>query len=210
VLPQCFTPILLCAQTAWRARPQKRYPYIVSNWCKIAFVSSGPQLTPPAQTRERNWLPLAIAAAMVVAVVVILSFVYSHGNKRAKALPPGTPLDPYASSLRISNLAMSRSTNFIGAQITYLDGRIANTGNRTVTGITAQVLFRDFTNIVTQNTVQPLQFIRTRTPYIDVEPVAAAPLKPGGEQDFRLIFDGVSSEWNGEYPEIRLVHVDAR
>lgn len=173
-------------------------------------MSSGPQLTPPAQPRERNWLPLAIAAAVVVAVLVILIFVFSHGGNRARALPPNTPLDPYASNLRIANLAMSRSSNFIGAQITYLDGRIANTGNRTVTAITAQVLFRDYTHIVTQNTVQPMQFIRTRTPYIDVEPISAAPLKPGGEQDFRLIFDGVSSQWNGEYPEIRLVHVDLR
>jgi hypothetical protein len=35
--------------------------------------------------------------------------------------------------------------------------------------------------------------IRARDPYVDVEPVSASPLKPGGEQDFRLIFDGVSS-----------------
>lgn len=173
-------------------------------------MSSGPQLTPPAQPRERNWLPLAIAAAVVVAVVVVLILVFSHGSRGAKPLPPDTPLDPYASNLRISNLAMSRSSNYIGAQITYVDGHIANTGNRTVTGITAQVLFRDYTNIVTQNSVQPMQFIRTRTPYIDVEPISAAPLKPGSGQDFRLIFDGVSSEWNGEYPEIRLVHVDLR
>ena len=181
--------------------------YTVSNWCKIAFVSSGPQLTPPAQPRERNWLPLAIAAAAVIAVGVVLLVVYSHRGG-PKATPPDTPLDAYAANLRVSNLAMSRSSNFIGAQITYLDGHIVNAGSRTVTSITAQVLFRDYTRIVTQNTTEPMQFIRTRTPYIDVEPVSAAPLKPGGEQDFRLVFDGVSPEWNGEYPEIRIVHVD--
>jgi hypothetical protein len=179
-----------------------------SNWCKIAFVSSGPQLTPPAQPRERNWLPLAAAAGVVVAVGVILLVIYSRGSGGASALPPDTPLDPYAANLHISNLAMSRSTNYIGAQITYLDGQIVNAGNRTVTGISAQVLFRDYTNIVTQNTTELMQFIRTRNPYIDVEPVSAAPLKPGGRQDFRLVFDGVSPDWNGEFPEIRLVHVN--
>lgn len=170
-------------------------------------MSSGPQLTPPAQPEERNWLPLAIAATVVVAVLVVLYVAFSRGSGAPKIIPANSPLDPYAGNLRISNLAMSRSSNFIGAQITYLEGHIVNTGNRTVTGITAQVLFRDFTNIVTQNATQPMHFIRTRTPYIDVEPVSAAPLKPGGGQDFRLAFDGVSPNWNGEYPEIRLVHV---
>ena len=42
---------------------------------------------------------------------------------------------------------------------------------------------------VAQNETQQLMLIRTRDPYIDVEPVSAAPLKPGDGQDFRLIFD---------------------
>jgi hypothetical protein len=39
--------------------------------------------------------------------------------------------------------------------------------------------------------------------------VSAAPLKAGAEQDFRLIFDAVSPEWDGAYPEVRIIHVDA-
>jgi hypothetical protein len=48
-----------------------------------------------------------------------------------------------------------------------------------------------------------------REPYIDVEPLSAAPLKPGAEQDFRLIFDAVSPDWDGAYPELRIVRVDS-
>ena len=73
-----------------------------------------------------------------------------------------------------------------------------------------QVLFRTFAHEVAQNETQPLKLIRTREPYIDVEPVSAAPLKPGGEQDFRLIFDKVSPDWDGAYPEVRVIHVDTR
>jgi Protein of unknown function (DUF2393) len=155
-------------------------------------------------------LPLAIAASVVVTVGIILFFAYSHGSGAPKVTPTNAPLDPYAANLHISNLAMSRSNNYIGAEITYVEGHIVNTGNRTVTGITAQALFRDYTNIVTQNTTQPMQFIRTRKPYIDVQSVSAAPLKPGQGRDFRLVFDGVSSEWNGQFPEIRLVHIQSR
>jgi hypothetical protein len=49
-----------------------------------------------------------------------------------------------------------------------------------------------------------------REPYIDVEPVSAAPLQPGGRQDFRLIFDALSPDWDGAYPEIRVLHVETK
>jgi Protein of unknown function (DUF2393) len=171
-------------------------------------VSTGPQIIRPADPQERNWLPLAIAAAVVLVAALGLVLVYQHGKNVSAVTPPNAPLAPYASHLAISGLAMSQSTNYMGSRITYVDGHIANTGDRTVTGITAQVLFLDYTNIVTQNETQPLKFIRTRQPYIDVEPISAAPLKPGAAQDFRLIFDGLSPNWNGAYPEIRIVHVE--
>jgi hypothetical protein len=49
-----------------------------------------------------------------------------------------------------------------------------------------------------------------REPYIDIGPLSASPLKPGSEQDFRLIFDTVSPDWDGAYPEVRVVHVEAK
>ena len=87
---------------------------------------------------------------------------------------------------------------------------MTNSGGKTVSGVLAQVLFRNVANEVAQNETQPLKFIRMRDPYIDLEPVSAAPLKPGDGQDFRLIFDAVTPDWNGAYPEIRIVHVDAK
>lgn len=103
---------------------------------------------------------------------------------------------------------MSESSSLAGGKVTYVDGRIANTGSRTVTGITVQVLFRTFAHEVTQNETQPLKLIRTRDPYIDVQPVSVAPLAPGDSREFRLIFDGVSPDWDGAYPEIRVLRVD--
>jgi hypothetical protein len=73
-----------------------------------------------------------------------------------------------------------------------------------------QVLFRDFAHEVAQNETLPLRLIRVREPYIDLEPISAAPLVPGGEQDFRLIFDTVSPDWDGAYPEIRILHVETK
>jgi Protein of unknown function (DUF2393) len=171
-------------------------------------VSTGPQLVRPAAPPERNWLPVAVAAAIVLAVLIGLLFLFGRGKSGSTVTPINAKLDPYANNLPISQLAMSESTNLAGGKVTYLDGHIGNTGNRTVTGITVQVLFRDDAHEVAQNETQALKLIRMRNPYVDVEPVSAAPIRPGGSADFRLIFDTVAENWNGEYPEIRILHVD--
>jgi hypothetical protein len=173
-------------------------------------VSTGPELVPPVETRERNWLPLAIAAAAVLLVAGAVIFVLDRGKGTATVTPVSAAEDPYAASLPISNVVMSESSNLAGGKVTYIDGHIANSGKRTVTGITVQVLFRDVAREVAQNETQPLKLIRTRDPYVDLQSVSADPLKPGDERDFRLIFDAVSGDWDGAYPQIRLIHVDAR
>jgi hypothetical protein len=166
-----------------------------------------PSFVPPQEPRQRNWLPLAIAAAVVLIAAAIVVLVLEHGTPATSVTPISAAPDAYAASLPIGGLVMSESANLAGGKVTYVDGHIANTGTRTVTGVTVQVLFRSFTHEVAQNETQPLKLIRTREPYVDLEPVSAAPLKPGGEHDFRLIFDSVSPDWDGAYPEVRVIHV---
>jgi Tfp pilus assembly major pilin PilA len=197
------------------AHPEERgwFPYSFGNRCKIPLVSTGPELVPPAEKPERNWLPLILAVAVVLLVAAVAILSLEHGKKSAKVgavTPLSAPLDPYASSLALTHMAMSESGNLAGGKVTYLDGQIANTGARTVTGVTVQVLFRSFAHEVAQNETQPIKLIRMRDPYIDVEPLSAAPLKPGDQHDFRLIFDAVSPDWDGAYPEIRILHVDTK
>jgi hypothetical protein len=185
--------------------------YSLGNGCRISLVSTGPDLdlSPPTQARERNWLPLALAVAVVLIAAAVVVLVFEH-PKTVTVTPISAAPDAYAPSLPITGVAMSESSNLAGGKITYLDGHIANTGGRTVTGVTVQVLFRDAAHEVAQNETLPLKLIRMREPYVDVEPVSAAPLKPGGEQDFRLIFDAVSPDWDGAYPELRVIHVETK
>jgi hypothetical protein len=169
-----------------------------------------PSFVQPEQPRERNWLPLAVVAAAVVIVVAVVVLALPHGKPATTVTPISAAPDAYAASLPITGLVMSESSNLAGGKVTYVDGQIANTGDRTVTGITVQVLFRSYTHEVAQNETQPLKLIRTRDPYVDLESVSAAPLKPSAAHDFRLIFDSVSPDWDGAYPEIRVIHVDAQ
>jgi hypothetical protein len=162
---------------------------------------------PAAPRPERNWIPLAVAAAVVIVVAAVVVMVLQRGSGAVKVTPISAPLDAYAANLPLTGLQMSESSSLSGGKVTYIDGHIQNTGSRTVTGVTVQVLFRDYAREVTQNETEALKLIRTREPYIDVEPVSAAPLDPGQTRDFRLIFDRVSPNWDGAYPELRIVGV---
>jgi hypothetical protein len=161
------------------------------------------------QTAEhKSLLPWIIAAAAVlIGLALLLTF------DRSAPAPAGTgttgmaPLDPYAPNLPISGLQMSEATSFSGAKVTYIDGQIANHGSQTVTAITVQVGFRNSLGQFAQRTAMPLFFIRTREPYVDTEPVSAAPLAPGGQKDFRLIFDSLPDDWDQQAPEIRILGV---
>lgn len=155
-------------------------------------------------------MPLVIAAAAVLVVAAIVIFMMERGRGAATVTPISAAPDPYAASLPISNVVMSESSNLAGGKVTYIDGHVINNGSKTVSGVSAQVLFRNVANEVAQNETQPLKWIRTRDPYVDLEPASAAPLKPGDSRDFRLIFDAVTPDWNGVYPEIRIVRVDAK
>ena len=199
-------------KTSTHLQERRKPRYSFGYGCKIPLVSTGSDidLVQPAGAPERNWLPMAIAAVVVLILAAVAVLVLERSKPTATVTPISAAPDPYAANLPITGLAMSQSDNRVGGKMTYIDGHIANNGSRTVTGVTVQVLFRTFAHEVAQNETHPLMLTRVREPYIDLEPVSAAPLKPGGEQEFRLIFDAVSPDWDGAYPEIRIIRVEGK
>ena len=158
----------------------------------------------------RSWLPWVIAG-LVVVVVLAGMLLSSHRDRAAQRAEEAsqTP-DAYASHISIGNLQMSEATNFAGGKVTYVDGVITNKGDKTVTGVNVLVTFNNDIAEPPQQSPMPLTLIRTREPYVDIEPVAAEPLKPGDSHEFRLIFDHVSPTWNQQYPVIQPTHVQTR
>jgi len=160
---------------------------------------------------ERGGLPMAVwgmAALIVLAAAGALVLAGRH----KPAAPPNTiqPADAYAANLPLSQLAMSESSSLSGGKLTYLDGHIQNAGQRTVTGVTVQVVFRNDEGLAPQVDTLPLTLIRTRDPYIDTEPVSVEPLKPGDERDFRLTFEQIPGNWNTQMPELRIIRTSLR
>lgn len=162
--------------------------------------------------REARSFPIVPVAIALVAVVLIAAVVVLVNRHHGPSTSPDTlrPVAAYAGNLRLSQLAMSESTSFSGGKSTFLDGHLDNAGASTVTGIMAQVLFASDAGGPPQLETVPVTLVRTRQPYLDTEPVSAAPLAPGTGADFRLTFEGIRPEWNQQLPVVHLVDVTTR
>lgn len=166
------------------------------------FASRPPEKTP------FNIVPWAIAGVVVLLAIATLLIA---GNR--KPAPPRNailPLDPAAASLVFSGIELSESTSLSGGKSTYIDGHLRNAGDKTVTSVTVQVLFANSEAMPPQVETLPVTLIRTHEPYVDTQPISDAPLAPGAEKEFRLIFENVAANWNQQLPEIHAVKVSTR
>ena len=167
-----------------------------------------PSPSPPLFTEpktERGFPATAVGIA-AVALVILTAVLVLLGRKHDAPAQNAS----YAANLQLGGIQMSESESLSGGKSTYIDGRLTNSGPLTVTGVTARVTFPTDSGSAAQVMTVPVQLIRSREPYVDVVPVSAAPVKPGGSADFRLIFEGVSEAWNQQPPAIAVTGVLTR
>ena len=162
------------------------------------------QPSPGGRQRETNWTAIAIGLAAVVVVVGAIALV-SRGGSKVSTNP-----HPYASNLKISNVKMSAAENFVGASVTYIDGTVTNTGDKTVTHAMVRVIFRNSMGQVVGDEIMPLHVLQTTGPYLDTVDLSVSPLAPGQSKPFRLTFEHISSDWNHEEPEIQVTDVTVK
>ena len=159
-------------------------------------------------SQERSATPWVVAGIAVLAILLALVLM----GRQHQGIQPNRllPVDGYAHNLAVSGLAMSESTSLSGGKSTFLDGRIRNQGSQTVSGVSVQVLFANDEGMPPRIENVPLMLIRTREPYVDTEPVGVAPMKPGDEREFRLIFEALPENWNTQLPELRVTGVSLK
>jgi hypothetical protein len=159
------------------------------------------QPTPIAQEPDTSRRLIVVAIAVLLALALIVAWVLRQPPKAAPQIPP------YAADLNISGLKMSQAQNFVGATVTYIDGTLANAGNKTVTRAVVRVTFRDSYGQVAQIEDVSIRILQTSGPYPDAVDLAASPLAASQSKPFRLIFEHISDQWNQGYPELKIVDV---
>jgi len=138
--------------------------------------------------------------AAIAAIVLFTRAERSAGDNRAG--------DPNLARLQISELHMATAQNFAGGSVTYIEGTLSNTGDKKVTGARVQVIFRNSLNEIAQNEGSlPVMVLQPGTPIVDYGPMERAPLGPGQKSDFRITLEHISTDWNGQIPEMKVVSV---
>ena len=167
----------------------------------------GGLIEPSPQTNEApdsNVRAIVIGVAAVVVVVGVIALL-TRGSPRTPVAP-----HPYASSLKLSDLKMSAAENFVGASVTYIDGTVTNTGDKTVSHAVVHVNFKNSLDQVAQAEDVPLHVLQTSGPYPDTVDLSASPLPPGQGKPFRLTFEHISADWNQAYPELQVTDVSLK
>ena len=159
------------------------------------------QPAPGTQEPDHSRLFIVVAIAVVVGLAVVAALLLREPVKTAPKIPP------YAARLQISDIKMSQAQNFVGASVTYIDGNLANLGDKIVTHVAVRVTFRDLYGQVAQIEDVPIKLLQTNGPYPDIVDLAAAPLSPAQSKPFRLIFEHVSEQWNQAAPELKITDV---
>ena len=156
---------------------------------------------PAREERDSSRIIIAAAVGVVLLLAIIVALVMRTETKTAAGPPP------YASNLKLSDFKMSAAENFVGATVSYIDGTITNSGDKTVTHVMIEVDFKDDMSQIAQRETVPLKVLKTGGPYPEAVDLGVSPLAPGQTQPFRLTFETISAQWNHQYPELRITDV---
>jgi hypothetical protein len=166
----------------------------------------GGLIQPTPGTEEQDSSRRIIVVAVVSVIVIALGGAFLlRGKPKAASGPP-----PYAASLKLSDFKMSAAENFVGATVSYVDGTVTNSGDKTVTHAMVQVNFKDDMGQFAQRDEIPLQVLKTDGPYPEAVDFRVSPLIPAQSKTFRLTFEGISAQWNHQYPDIQITDVTVK
>ena len=149
--------------------------------------------------KEKNGFPVAFAAGACVVLVLAAGLVLltrsTTQTRRIAAierLPFGPQEQAYAQRIHFHDIQMAQSSNLLNQEFTYVAGTISNGGDRTVRALEATFEFRDqFNQVILRETERLI----TRN---------AQTLASGQDRDFQLTLEHIPSDWNRQYPSIRI------
>ncbi len=141
-------------------------------------------------------VPIALLAGVIV-LVLLAGGAYLALRQRETAgadghLPFGQNEQAYAPSIHFDNLKMTRASNYINQEITFLSGTVSNGGPRALRNVEVTIEYHDSLDRVV---------LREQMPLFGTRPV---PLGPGQKRLFQLGFEHIPPAWNYVYPTIRV------
>ena len=98
----------------------------------------------------------------------------------------------YTKNLKLANVELKATANYVGATVIEILGQITNNGDRTLQRVELSCVFYDVNGMVV---------FRERVP------IVKSLLKPGETRSFRLPFEGIPQSWNQALPTLVIANI---
>ena len=151
-----------------------------------------------SESRERSSFPIAFALGAAIVLLIVGGLVLASRLTRSKVpasaehLPFGAAEQTAAGRIHFLEPQMGRASNFLNQDVTYIAGVVSNDGVATVKEVEVTFEFQDpFNQVILRETRRLLG-------------PNAHPLAGGERRDFQISLEYVPSEWNQQYPAIRI------
>jgi hypothetical protein len=154
--------------------------------------------TKTAPERNARYLPLAAGVMLAAVIGGGVWWFFLRGGPQSSAVPTLTDeMKVYVRSLRLSDVEMKATENYVKHTIVEIVGKIGNTGDRTLKTVEINCVFYNRYGEVC---------LRERLPIVRSK--FGGPLKPGEVRTFRLPFDNLPESWNQGSPQMIIAHID--
>ena len=153
--------------------------------------------TPAPAKQTRSLLPIVVGFAVVLLAVagfLYLSLPRSSARNPAQS-SASLEAKAYLPYLKLSDVAMQASENFMRQQVIEITGKIQDAGPRPLQSVDVYCLFYG---------VDGREIHRERLPIVNAK---TNPLKPGEIRPFRLPFDSLPEGWNQALPKMVIAQI---
>lgn len=146
---------------------------------------------------EKSGFPVAFVIGIVVVLALVGGLVLATRMTRSKApaaqpLPFGAAEQAAAARVHFIEPQMAQASNYLNQQVTYVAGTISNDGVATIREVEVAFEFHDpFNQLILRETRRLVG-------------AGAKPIGGGERRDFQVTLDYVPTEWNQQYPTIRI------
>ena len=132
---------------------------------------------------------LAIALALAGGLIWFVN----RPKPVAEAAALSADAKAYVRNLQLSDVTMKATESYVGQTVTEIEGKIGNSGTRTIQHADVYCVFYNSYGQV---------ILRERVP------IVATGLKPGETRAFRLPFDDIPGGWNNQMPQLVIAHIE--
>ena len=132
---------------------------------------------------------LGIALALAGGLIWFLN----RPKPAAEAAALSADAKAYVRNLQLSDVTMKATESYVGQTVTEIEGKIGNSGTRTIQHADVYcVFYNSFGQVILRERV----------------PIVATGLKPGETRTFRLPFDDIPGGWNNQMPQLVIAHIE--